>query len=62
MKYARVENNTVVEILTPIPGFTIDQCFHADILTNVVPVDDTVQPGWTLVDGAWTAPAAPTGV
>ena len=59
MKYARIENNTVVEILAPIPGFTIDQCFHADILTNVVVVDDSVQLGWVLQDGQWVSPPPP---
>lgn len=59
MKYARVQNNIAVEILTPVPGFAIEDCFHPEILVDAVPVDDTVQPGWTLVDGTWTAP---TGV
>ena len=37
---ARIQDGYVVEILAPIPGFTIDQCFHADLLDKCVDVGD----------------------
>jgi hypothetical protein len=42
---ARIQNNTVVEILAPIAGFTIDQCFHPDLLAQCVDVTEGMQVG-----------------
>ncbi len=56
MKYAKLTNNQVTEILVAIDGFTIEQCFHPDILKDAVPVPSQVEHGWTLIDGTWTAP------
>lgn len=56
MKYARIQNNVVVEICTPIDGFTIEQCFHPSLVAAMTACDDSVQPGWSFVDGAFSAP------
>lgn len=37
---ARIHNGVVVEILVPIPGFTIEDCFHPSILDLCVDVGD----------------------
>lgn len=37
---ARIQNGYVVEILQAIPGFTIEQCYHPDILAQCVDAGD----------------------
>ena len=46
MAYARIQDNTVVEIVKPVEGFSIQQCFHPDLLKNIIPCSDDVQSGW----------------
>ena len=59
MKYAKLIGNQVSEILVAIDGFTIEECFHPEVLVGIIPVPDEVQNGWSLVDGVWTAPTPP---
>ena len=60
MKTARIQNNVVAEILVPISGFTLDQCFHPTILAACEQVEDDVQPTWIKQeDGSFAAPEAP---
>lgn len=60
MKTARIQNNVVAEILVPVEGFTLDQCFHPSILTQCQQVEDEVQAGWVKQeDGSFAAPAEP---
>jgi hypothetical protein len=54
--YARIHNNTVVEICVPIEGFTIEQCFHPTLVDQMVPCGLDVQMGWAYADGVFTAP------
>ena len=57
MKYARIINSAVVEILVPVEGFTFEQCFHVDIADKCVPVSEEVTTGWLLAeDGTFSAP------
>jgi len=56
MKYARVNGTDVFEICTPIAGFTIDQCYHPDIVAQLIPCADEVTPEWTYVDGVFVTP------
>jgi hypothetical protein len=61
--YAQVANGIVVEIFSPPPGLTIEQCFHA-ALTWVDITGRFPQPqvGWTATfsSGIWTmAPPVP---
>ena len=58
--YARVQNNTVVEILKPVAGFSLEQCFHADLLEGGSYVEDTVQVGWVLHEGNFVDPTTIT--
>ncbi len=60
MKYARIQNNTVLEILEQVPGFTVEQCFHPSIIAMCEMVDDSVQAGWVREEGVFVAPVAPT--
>jgi hypothetical protein len=61
MKTARIQNNKVVEILLPIAGFTVDQCFHPDILATCEQVEDAVQVHWVKQeDGSFAAPPEPS--
>jgi len=58
MKYARLKDGVVQEILTVMAGFSIQQSFHPDLHQKCVPVtNDEVQSGWTYADGVFTAPA-----
>lgn len=54
---ARIVNDTVVEILTAIPGYAIEDCFHSSILAQCEDVSDEVQVGWVKQeDGTFAAP------
>lgn len=58
MKTARIQNNVVAEILVPVEGFTIDQCFHEGILAQCQQLEDEVQVGWVKQeDGSFAAPS-----
>jgi len=56
MKYARIENNFVTEICFPIPGFTIDQCYHQNIVSKLVECAEEVEVGWSYNDNVFAEP------
>ncbi len=58
MKYARIINGQVLEIITPPEGYNITDCYHADIVKTCqqIPIEQDVQIGWTFADGMFTAP------
>lgn len=58
-KMARIIDGRVDEIIVPIEGFTIEECFHPDVLTQYVSVADDVQPGWILTENGIVDPNAP---
>lgn len=61
MAYARIHDKTIVEILQPVPGFSMEQCFHKDLLASCVQVSSDVQVGWVQQeDGTFAAPPADT--
>jgi hypothetical protein len=45
--YARVPDNVVLEIVYPLDGYSIDQCYSPEIVATLVVCDSNVQPGWT---------------
>ena len=49
--YARVINNTAVDVSTDPTNQ-----FHPDIAREFEPVPDEVQAGWVRTDGQWSAP------
>lgn len=53
---ARINNGTVIEVLKPISGFDITDCFHPDILAGCVEVADDVQQGWVLTEAGFVDP------
>lgn len=53
---ARMNGNVVMEVLKPIDGFDIADCFHPDVLVGCVSCDDDVQPGWVLTGDGFAAP------
>lgn len=56
MQYARVVGGVVVEIVQPVPGFTINETFVPEIVATLVPLPDVVEVGWTLQsDGTYAA-------
>lgn len=59
--YARIHNDVVIEILTPVSGFTVEECFHRDLLDACAQVDSDVQVGWLRQeDGTFTPPQPET--
>jgi hypothetical protein len=57
MKYARIVSNSVQEVFTPPDGFTIEECFHPDVVKLFEPVPDEVDVGWLKnPDGTFSAP------
>jgi hypothetical protein len=58
MKYARLVNNTAVEIITLPDGFNIQDCYHPDLIKDIVSVEDDVQVNWVRQeDSTFVAPA-----
>jgi len=57
MKYARFNGTTAIEIFTPPEGFSINDCFHPDVVAQFEPVADDVQVNWIKQeDGSVIAP------
>lgn len=56
--YARIHNGVVVEICKPIDGFSIEECFHPDLVDQMVLCHSEVQAGWSYnaETGEFTAP------
>ena len=53
MKYARITNNTAVDVRADSP----EGCYTPEVVAEFVQVPDAVENGWLLTDGAWAAPA-----
>jgi hypothetical protein len=54
---ARVSNDVIIEILVPVAGYAIEDCFHPDILAQCIDVAEDVQVGWVKQeDGSFAAP------
>lgn len=45
MKYARISNNEVIETFIEEHGFTIEECFHPDIVSTFIPCPDNIDEG-----------------
>jgi len=57
MKYARIVDSIVVETFTPPEGFTIEECFTAELVAQFRPCPEELKSGWTLEkDGTFTPP------
>lgn len=57
---ARILNSTIVEILTPVNGFSIQDCFHPSLLEGCIPLPEGAEVGWVQQeDGSWAPAAAP---
>lgn len=57
-KMARIVDGVVVDVLVPLEGFTIEECFHPDLLAQYIPVTDDVQAGWILTEDGLADPEA----
>jgi len=47
MKYARIHGTDVIEICTPIEGFSIQECFHPSLSEKMVQCSDEVTALWS---------------
>ena len=47
MKYARIHGTDVMEVVTPIVGFSIEECFHPSLSEKMIPCPDNVTSLWT---------------
>lgn len=56
MKMARITDGVVGDVIVPIEGFTIEECFHHDLLAQYVAVAEDVQPGWVQTADGFAAP------
>jgi hypothetical protein len=59
MKMARIIDGAVSTVIVPIDGFTIEECFHPDVLAQYVTVADDVQPGWIVTENGIVDPDSP---
>lgn len=57
----RIKDGIVIEILQPISGFALEDCFHPDLLLNTVEVDSDVTIGspWPPIDQITESPVSP---
>ena len=53
---ARITDGIVGDVIVPIDGFRIEECFHPDLLAQYVAVDGDVQPGWIVTEDGIVAP------
>ncbi|MGF6837081.1 hypothetical protein QF001_000948 [Paraburkholderia youngii] len=56
--YARIQNNVAVEVFVTPAGFTLADCFHADVAALFTAVPDGTKAGATESNGTWTNPPA----
>ena len=58
MKYARINGTHVMEVVTPIVGFSVEECFHPSLLEKMIPCPDDVTSLWSYnaETGEFTAP------
>jgi len=56
MKMARITGGIVGDVIVPVDGFRIEECFHPDVLAQYVAVDGDVQPGWIVTEDGIVAP------
>jgi hypothetical protein len=56
MKMARITDGIVGDVIVPVDGFRIEECFHPDVLALYVTVDGDVQPGWIVTEDGIVAP------
>ena len=59
MTYARISENTIIELLQPVPGFKVEECYHRDLLAACVQVNDDAEPGWVRQEDGTFAPPQP---
>ena len=59
MKMARITDGVVGDVIVPIEGFLIEECFHPDVLAQYTTVADDVQPGWIVTEDGIVDPDAP---
>jgi hypothetical protein len=59
--YARIQNDTAVEVFMPHSGFSLVECFHPEVAVLFVEVPDGTEAGATTTDGGstWTNPTEP---
>lgn len=50
-RYARIVSGVVVEIVVIPPEFDLEQCFHSDLVSQMVECPNDVQLGWSYRDG-----------
>lgn len=53
---ARIIDGIVGDVIVPLDGFRIEECFHPDLLAQYVTVNGDVQPGWIVTEDGIVAP------
>ena len=56
MRYARVDDGTVAEIITPALGYRLEEMFAAELVASCHPVSSDVAPGWIMTAPGKFAP------
>ncbi|HVJ54863.1 MAG TPA: hypothetical protein VM689_20555 [Aliidongia sp.] len=57
--YAHIVDGIVREIVSPIEGFTLAQCFSADFVESCIACDVSVQQGWLFTAPSSFMPQSP---
>lgn len=56
-KYARIVNNTVVEVFTPRVGVDISECFTPELVAQFIECPAEVNQHWEYNNNEFTKPA-----
>lgn len=59
-KAAKFVDGVVVDLLVPVEGFTLEECFHPDLLAQYELVEDDVYLGYPLTAEPAPEPETPT--
>lgn len=57
-KMARIFDGVIGDVIVPLEGFAIEECFHPGVLAQYTPVADDVQPGWIVTENGIVDPSA----
>lgn len=58
MKYARIVDTQVIEVIETPAGFSIEQCLTPDLAIQCIPCPNEVAGNWSYVDGVFIPPAS----
>lgn len=56
MRYARIEDGAVAEVVSVPPGLDVKDMFAPGLVASMIAVDNSVAPGWLMWKGKLVSP------